>query len=148
MPVEFQVTSLRIQIRERLPEEQSERARLQQLLELGETRVRSMAILEQEQRRRKAFVDRHRKTREKDFVVGRPVLVFQTRMGQMPGKLRFRWTGPYWIVEAENGTFTLGTLAGEILRQKVNGFRLKPYFGPTPPNPFRAVQEAAEKARH
>ena len=64
MPVEFQVTSLRIQIRERLPEEQSEQARLQQLLELGETRVHSMAILEQEQRRRKAFVDRHRKTRK------------------------------------------------------------------------------------
>ena len=63
----------------------------------------------------------------------------------MPGKLRFHWTGPYWIVEAENGTFTLGTLAGEILRQKVNTFR---YFGPTPPNPFRVVQEAAEKAGH
>ena len=69
-------------------------------------------------------------------------------MGQMPGKLRFRRTGPYWIVEAENGTFMLGTLAGEILRQKVNGFRLKPYFGPTPPNPFRVVQETAGKAGH
>ena len=50
MPVEFQVPSLRIQIRERLPEEQSEQLRLQQLLELGEIRVRSMAILEKEQR--------------------------------------------------------------------------------------------------
>ena len=48
MPVEFQVPSLRIQILERLPEEQSEHARLQQLLELDEIRVRSMAILEQE----------------------------------------------------------------------------------------------------
>ena len=50
MPVEFQVPSLRIQIREWLPEAQSEQLRLQQLLELGEIRVRSMAILEQEQR--------------------------------------------------------------------------------------------------
>ena len=52
MPVEFQVPSLRIQIQDRLVEGQSEQLRLQQLLELGEARVRSMAILEQEQRRR------------------------------------------------------------------------------------------------
>ena len=81
-----------------------------------------MGVLEQELRLCKAFVDRHRKTCEKDFMVGKAVLVFQTRMGQMPGKLRFRWTGPYWIVGAENNTFQLGTLAGEVLRQKVNGF--------------------------
>ena len=146
MPVEFQVPSLRIQVRDRLSEDKSEQIRLQQLLELGETRLRSMAILEQEQRRRKAFVDRHRNAREKDFVVGKAVLVFQTRMGQMPGKLRFRWTGPYWIVGAEQGTFQLGTLAGEVLQQKVNGFRLKPYLGPTPPNPFPAGQDKAGKS--
>ena len=58
-------------------------------------------------------------------------------MGKMPGKLRFRWTGPYWIVATEKGTFTLGTLVEEILPQKVNGFRLKPYAGATPPNPFK-----------
>ena len=40
---------------------------------------------------------------------------------------------------AENGKFMLDTLAGEILTQKVNGFRLKPYAGPTPPNPFRST---------
>ena len=94
MPIEFQVPSLRIQIRERLPEDQSEQIRLQQLLELGEKRVRNMAVLEQEKRRRKAFVDRHRNTREKDFTVVKAVLVFQTRMVEMPGKLRFRWTCP------------------------------------------------------
>ena len=146
MPVEFQVPSLRIQVRDRLLEDKSEQIRLQQLLELGETRLRSMAILEQEQRRRKAFVDRHRNAREKDFAVGKAVLVFQTRMGQMPGKLRFRWTGPYWIVGAENGTFQLGTLAGEVLRQKVNGFRLKPYLGPVPPNLFHTVNDTTEES--
>ena len=52
-------------------------------------------------------------------------------MGKMPGKLCFRWNGPYWLVAAENGTFTLGTLTREILPQKVNGFRLKPYAGAT-----------------
>ena len=58
MPIEFQVLSLRIQIRERLPKEQSEQIRLQQLLELGE------------KRRCKAFVNQHRNTRENDFTVG------------------------------------------------------------------------------
>ena len=30
-----------------------------------------------------------------------------------------------------------GTLAWEVLPQKVNGFWLKPYAGATPPNPFK-----------
>ena len=92
-------------------------------------------------------MDQHRNAREKDFVVGKVVLVFQTWMGQMPGKLIFRWTGPYWIVGAKNGTFQLGTLAGEVLRQKVNGFQFKPYLGPTPPNPF-VVYDTAEEFSH
>ena len=79
-------------------------------------------------------------------MVGKAVLVFQTRMGQMPGKLRFRWIGPYWIVGAEHNTFQLGTLVGEVLRQKLNGFRLKSYLGPMPPNPFPAGQDKAGKS--
>ena len=64
MPIEFQVPSLQIQIREQLPESQFEQIRLQKLLELGEYRLRSMTVLEQEQRWLKAFVDRHRKAHE------------------------------------------------------------------------------------
>ena len=52
----------------------------------------------------KAFGDRHRRQTEKQFAIGKPVLVFQTKMGLMPRKLRFRWTGPYWIVDNKNGT--------------------------------------------
>ena len=81
-----------------------------------------MAVLEQEQRQRKAFVDRHRKTREKDFSVGKAVLVFRTRMGQMPRKLRFKWTRPYWIVDNNNGTYQHDTLAGELFPKWGNGF--------------------------
>ena len=47
MPIELQVPSLRVQVKERLPESQSEQYRLEQLLELGEHRVASMAQLEQ-----------------------------------------------------------------------------------------------------
>ena len=137
MPVEFQIPSLRIQVRERMTEGASEQIHLQQLLALSETRVNFLVALDLDQQRRKAFVDRHRGRNEEKFGEGKAVLVFQTRMGKMPGKLRFRWTGPYWIVAAEKGTFTLGTLAGEILPQKVNGFWLKAYAGPTPPNPFK-----------
>ena len=58
MPVEFQIPSLRIQVKERMTEETSEKIRLQQLLTLSETRVQSLAILELDQQRRRAFVDR------------------------------------------------------------------------------------------
>ena len=95
MPIEFQVPSLRVQVKERLPESQSEQYRLEQLLELGEHRVASMAQLEERRRQRKAFVDSHCKGTEKSLTLGKPVLVFQTRLGTMPGKLRFRWTSPF-----------------------------------------------------
>ena len=75
------------------------------------------------------------------FEIGKAVLVFQTKMGSMPGKLRFQWTGLDWIIGVENGAFELGTLTIEILRQKVNVFRLTPYSGPTPPNPFKNSTE-------
>ena len=81
-------------------------------------------------------MDRYCGTNANYFEMGKSVLVFQNRMGQMLGKLRFHWMGLYWIVGVENGTFELGALIGEVLRQKVNGFRLKPYWGPTPLNLF------------
>ena len=140
MPIQFHIPSLCTQVCERLSESLSEQIRLQQLLELGETRVHSMAILEHEQQRQKAFVDRHHGTNEKHFKIGKAVLVFQTRMGQMSRKLRFRWTGPYWIIGAKNRTFEVGTLASKVLHQKINGFRLKPYLEPTPPIGFAPIK--------
>jgi hypothetical protein len=117
-------------------ESDSERLRVEELLKLEEDRIRSMEALEHEQRLRKAFVDRHRKRNEQKFGVGKAVLLFQSRSGLMPGKLRLRWTGPYWIIHEENGTYQLGTLSGEVVTQWANGFRLKPYYGKLPPNPF------------
>ena len=89
MPVDFHIPSLRIQVKERMSEEASERIRLQQLLALGETWVRSLAILELDQQRRRAFMDRHHGRNAKLFSVGKVVLMFQTGMGKMPGKLHF-----------------------------------------------------------
>mgnify|MGYP007007545886 CR=1 FL=1 len=41
------------------------------------------------------------------------------------------------MIGVENGTFELGILVGEVWQQKVNGFQLKSYQGPTPPYHFR-----------
>ena len=78
-----------------MTEEASQQILLQQLLALGQTRVHSLTVLELDQQRRKAFVDRHRGWNKKMFEEGMSVLVFQIRMGRMSGKLRFRWTEPY-----------------------------------------------------
>ena len=54
----------------------------------------------------------------------------------MPGKLRFRWTGPFWIVDKFSETYQLGTLAGDVSPKWANGFQMKLNIGTTPPNPF------------
>ena len=141
MPIEFQIPTLRIQATEKLNELQSEQIRKESLLLLEEDRLQAMTALEHKQRQTKAFVNRHRRKTESQFGIGKPVLVFQTKMGAMPGKLRYRWTGPVWIVNSKNGTYQLGTLSGEILPKWVNGFRLKPYHGEMPENPFKVESE-------
>ena len=83
-------------------------------------------------------MDHHRKGNEKEFGIGKPVLVFQTQMGSMPGKLWFRWIGSYWIVKKFKGSYQLGTLADDVLDKWVNGFWLKPgYKEPMLANPFK-----------
>ena len=68
-------------------------------------------------------MDRHAK--QKIFEQKTAVLLFNTRMGPHPRKLKLRWGGPYWVVERYgDGTFQLGTVQGELLQKPVNGFRL------------------------
>ena len=122
MPVEFQIPTLRIQATEKLNELQSEQIRKEALLFLEEDRIQAMSALEHKQRQTKAFVNRHRRKTKTHFGIGKLVLVFQTKMGAMPGKLWYRWTGPIWIVNNKNGTYQVGTLAGEILPKWVNVF--------------------------
>ena len=62
-------------------------------------------------------------------------------MGSVLGKLRFQWTSPFWITREFNGSYKLGKLAGELLRKWVNGFRLKPYKGQMPENPFKDEED-------
>ena len=141
MPIEFQIPTLRVQATKDLDELKSEQSRKIALLKLEEERVEAMATLEQKQRQTKAFVDLHRRQTEKQFAIGKPVLVFRTKMGLMTGKLRFRWTGPYWIIDSKNGMYQVGTLAGERVPKWINGLRLKPYQGEMPENPFRTEDD-------
>ena len=110
MPLEFQVPTLRIQATERLDELQLEQIRKEALMMLEESRIQAMTDLERKQRQTKAFVERHRQQTKRQFTIGKPVLVFQTKMGAMPRKLRFRWRGPVWIINSKNRTYQVGTI--------------------------------------
>ena len=108
MLVEFQVPTLRVQVTE------MEWVQKEQLLVLEESRLQAMCALEQKQRLPRTFVDWHRRQKEKSFAVGKPVLVFQNKMGSMLGKLRFWWIRPFWIVDDCNGIYQVVSLSGEM----------------------------------
>ena len=103
---------------------------------VDEERFQSERRLEQDQLWHKAlkFIDCHRRRNIAALQVGTPALVFSTCSGLMPGKLKLRWLGPFWITNSHAGTF--GTLDGQILPTWVNDFWFKTYNGMMPPNPF------------
>ncbi|XP_057747372.1 uncharacterized protein LOC130966575 [Arachis stenosperma] len=75
----------------------------------------------------KAVHDKNIKRRE--FQPGDLVLLYNSRMRLMPGKLRSRWDGPYRVEKAEPyGVFHLSHLSSSE-PIKVNGYRLKLYHG-------------------
>ena len=128
VPMEFMVPSLRMAMQEKLPMEKSREERIQELLNLEEDRQQSILITEAVQKRRKAWADRHGK--QKVFSKGDHVLVFNSKLGKHPGKLKLRWIGPC-IIEEESapGAFTLRNMDGTRRPGVVNGCRMKPYYG-------------------
>ncbi|XP_015970669.1 uncharacterized protein LOC107494154 [Arachis duranensis] len=75
----------------------------------------------------KAVHDKHIKRSE--FRPGDLVLLYNSRLRLMPGKLRSRWEGPYKVKKAEpNRVFHLSHPSSSNLI-KVNGHRLKLYHG-------------------
>nr|KYP38608.1 Pol polyprotein [Cajanus cajan] len=75
----------------------------------------------------------------KDFTVGQKVLLYNSRLGLMGGKLRSKWIGPFVVTNV----FLYGTV--EIKSEstnksfKVNGHRLKPFL--SNPSLLNAVEE-------
>ena len=63
-------------------------------------------------------------------MVGDLALFDSSRLRWLPGKLKSKWTGPYLITQLfPHGAVELETKEG--VRFKVNGERIKPYFGHT-----------------
>jgi hypothetical protein len=77
----------------------------------------------------KAWHDK--KLKLKEFASGDKVLLYNSKLKLFPGKLRSRWTGPYEVVEV----FPHGAVEVKSLHDastfKVNGQRLKLYYGGT-----------------
>ncbi|XP_076949778.1 uncharacterized protein LOC143622550 [Bidens hawaiensis] len=64
----------------------------------------------------------------KQFQVGDRVLLYNSRLRLFPGKLKTRWSGPFSVRQVfDYGTVEIGHEDGCIF--KVNGHRLKHYFG-------------------
>ena len=59
MPIEFQIPSLRVQVKERLDEEQSKQIRKEQFVNIRRKLTPIFVDLEYKQKKTKAFVDRH-----------------------------------------------------------------------------------------
>ena len=61
-------------------------------------------------------------------MVGDLVLLYNSRSRWFPGKLKSKWTSPYLITQLlPHGAVDLKTKEGKQF--KVNGRRMKPYFG-------------------
>ncbi|GKE60308.1 hypothetical protein Tco_1510675, partial [Tanacetum coccineum] len=68
------------------------------------------------------------KIKNRVFNVGDRVLLFNSRLKIFSGKLKSRWSGPFTIVQVfPYGTVELSQNSGPNF--KVNGHRIKHYFG-------------------
>ena len=64
----------------------------------------------------------------KEFEVGQKVLLYHSRLRLFPGKLRFRWIGPFVVTNVfPYGVVEIQSLATSKVF-KVNGYRLKPFY--------------------
>ena len=76
---------------------------------------------------KKAWHDRHIKN--KQFSIGRLVLMYNCKFFKRPGKLKTHWLVPYVVKEInDGGEVKLEKLDGTEIRGIINGSQLKPYF--------------------
>lgn len=112
--------------------------RVLQLHELDEFRLDSYENAKIYKEKIKKWHDKH--IREKKFEVGQQVLMFNSRLKPFPGKLKSRWSGPFTIV----AVFPHGDVEvvshDQQMRFKVNGQRLKAYWGGDYPSAKTTVQ--------
>ncbi|GJW38771.1 hypothetical protein Tco_0064616 [Tanacetum coccineum] len=98
-----------------------------QLNELNELRDEAYGIFDLIKNKTKRIHDLHR-SRNRVFNVGDRVLLFNSRLKIFSGKLKTRWSGPFTITQVfPYGTVELSQNSGPNF--KVNGHRIKHYFG-------------------
>ncbi|XP_057719601.1 uncharacterized protein LOC130934031 [Arachis stenosperma] len=107
--------------------ERAEAERKLQLQELESLRLEAYEKSRLYKEKVKAVHDKSIKRRE--FQPGDLVLLYNSRMRLMPGKLRSRWDSPYRVEQVEPyGVFHLSHPSSSELI-KVNGHRLKLFHG-------------------
>ena len=97
-----------------------------QLQELQELRLEAYDSSLWYKERTKLIHDKN--LRHKQFFVGQKVLLFNSRLRLMPGKLESRWVGPFEVTSVSNfGAIEIKSLeTGKTF--KVNGHLLKPFL--------------------
>ena len=103
--------------------------RINQLVELEETRGQVNQRLAEYQERIKSIFDQHAKDRK--LQIEYLVLRWDVRRAEKGkhGKFDCLWFDPFKVVEqGGNNTFILENLQGDVLDAPVNGQFLKPYF--------------------
>ncbi|XP_075504493.1 uncharacterized protein LOC142541930 [Primulina tabacum] len=110
--------------------------RVLQLNEMDEFRLDAYENAKLYKKKTKHWHDQNIVHRE--FVVGQMVLLYNSRLKLMPGKLRSRWSGPYTITQVfPYGTVEITSEATEAF--KVIGHRLNVYHGGTMPDELTFV---------
>ena len=130
LPLEVQITSLRVAIQEKLSEEEAIKLRLEELEMLEGKRLQALQNLEAYQARMSRAFDKRVKRRsfkQGDLVLAviRPMNVTR-RMG---GKFEPKWEGPYIIKEVySSGAYRIISPDGKYCPPPINGKFLKRYY--------------------
>jgi len=130
IPLEIEIPSLRIALKDIMKEPQQWEARLNQLEALYEKRINALEHLRTYQQRIKRAYGI--KMVPKAFEVGDMVLQENvsstTAKDELKGKFEPNWVGPYITKKVfGRGVYKLYTLDGEVLKNSINSRNLKKY---------------------
>lgn len=110
-----------------MTDDTSLKERMEQQMELDESRFLVEFHQSVEQRREKAWHDRHIK--KKAFKVGDHVLLYASKFQKFLGKLQMHWLGSFIVTEIKDSrVLNLAQLEGIMLPRWVNNERLKPFY--------------------
>jgi len=130
LPLEVQIASLRVAIREELNEDEPAKLRLKELDNLEEKRLQALQNLEAYQARMSRAFDKcvkRRSFKEGDLVLAviRPMNITH----KMQSKFEPKWEGPYIVKDVySSGAYRIISPDGEYYQTTVNGKFLKRYY--------------------